>query len=134
MAGHIRGLVHSKIAACAAKNFVFGGKVDELETITESILLANQGTNRYGAARKLEAQLYDLAQRNLNCQHGGDPRFANVDATALQQAACPGVDGDINLEVEAGTPAGIRNCPMTPDRRRILSIHVPNFLRSTLAR
>jgi hypothetical protein len=125
-------LVHREIAAGATKDFVFGVKVNELETIAESVSLANHCANHDGVVWKHEAQLYDLAQQSLDCQHRSHPGFANVHTTAHQHAARPGVDGDVNLKFEPGAPAGIRDCPMGPRRGRILIGHIPNFLGLTI--
>jgi hypothetical protein len=69
--------------------------------------LATYRLNRHSTAWKREVQLYDLAQGRFNSQHGCDPGFANVHGMPLQHTARAGIDGDINLNFEAGLATGV---------------------------
>src|ERR1700674_6318 len=78
-----QGLVNSKVAACATNDFVQGVCVNELEAVAKSVLLANHRMNRHGSGWKRELQLHHPTYGSFECQHGCNPRFANVHGAAL---------------------------------------------------
>jgi hypothetical protein len=101
-------LVNSKVPACATNEFGHEIWVNEHETVAEGVPLTNHRVNRYGAERKREVQLHDLAEWGFNWQHGSDPGFANVHGTTLQLTGSARSDRDINLKLEPGACGGRR--------------------------
>ncbi len=77
-----QGLVNSKVAARTTNEFVHGVCVNEFEAVAKSVPLANHRMNRHGSGWKREFQLQNLTHGGFECQHGCNPRFANIHSTA----------------------------------------------------
>jgi uncharacterized protein YjbJ (UPF0337 family) len=70
--GQEQGLVNSKVAACATKDFVHGVCVNEFEAVAKSASLASRRKNHHGSGRKREVQLQNLTQGSFKGQHRCD--------------------------------------------------------------
>src|SRR3984885_8615103 len=105
-----QGLVDGKIAARATNEFLHGIRINELEAVAKCVPLTTYGLHRHRTAGKRKVQLYDLAQRHFNSQHGCDPGFADVHRISLQHTASAGIDCDVNLNLESGLTSGVGNC------------------------
>ena len=70
--GQEQGLVNSKVAACATKDFVHGVCVNEFEAVAKSASLASRRKNHHRSGRKREVQLQNLTQGRFKGQHRCD--------------------------------------------------------------
>ena len=70
--GQEQGLVNSKVAAGATKDFVHGVCDNEFEAVAKSASLASRRKNHHRSGRKREVQLQNLTQGRFKGQHRCD--------------------------------------------------------------
>lgn len=95
-----------EVATSALNQLLYiGVRLHELEAVAKGVSVANQGANRDGAVRKLELELHDLVEGDLDFQDGGDSGFTDVNGATAEQAALARVDfdGDVKFRAWAAT-------------------------------
>jgi len=59
------------------------------------------------AERKGKLKSYNFSHWNLNKQHGGNPRLADVNRMPTHNRAVAGINTNFNIQLIARTPAGV---------------------------
>lgn len=100
-------MFHGKFPAGSSNHVLLGINVDKLKAVAECISLTHHGEDVYIAERQFEFQANHLAHRNLDAQHGGDARLADVDGVAPNHSGISRVDTNIYFERKPGMTAEI---------------------------
>ena len=82
-------------------------EVDKLESVTEGTSLSHHGDDVHIAEWQFEFQSNHFADWNLDTQHGGDARRADVDGVTANYRAIARVDADVHLNWKTGMAAKI---------------------------
>jgi len=100
-------LLHCQLPAGAPDNVQRRSGVHELEAVAERASLANHRQHVNIAEGQREFQTNDFAHGDFDAQHGGDPRFAEVDGVAPNHRAVAGIDADGYFDLEPAMTASV---------------------------